>query len=660
MHMTSPKRFHTLLNYLLSAVAALGILTIVGLQATHAQSLQIDFRFDTNGGANPTTAGSTTVTLNPGTAGQTYTVDIWGTVFPASAVANNQLGLQTIALRGSDDGGAAFATGAGIGVVASSFAEVSPFNPPGFSQPAVSDLGHTTNNGTSITSGADGFLDFGGTITVQRLTITSNTGGLQMGGGATGSANTTATPNGWQWLMGTFQVTIGQVGNTAGAATKFFPTLLTSGQGAATAGAYSVNGGANTISGPITIGTPLTFVVGGTVVGNDSTLNMQPTTVTINSLANGTNTRNESVTNTAADAATATGAFTGAFTGASAGATQAITGSPVGTVPGQAAITYAAGNTIGPITFTYTITNTSNAADSNTAANNKAAAFTVNVGNATADNTGKQPTDATAFNAATSMTGVVAHNASYAGLSSQITTLSGTGGFDARNGTTPSLGGTATILAGTNTLANGGGAATVTMQWRTLSTAAPINEQTGAGTGFKGKMYATNLAGPTTGLVSDVVNLTGLTPGAESAGGATDPFVLQMSYNPALLPKGGTLENTLATNKLINLLSFNSTTSLWDRAVDDNTGNVVTSPLDNRYGYKGSYAAFQADPLGGNGGTPASELGAWGVDTATHVVWAAVNHNSQFAVVPEPGTILLAGLGLLGLVGLRRRIKATA
>jgi hypothetical protein len=155
-----------------------------------------------------------------------------------------------------------------------------------------------------------------------------------------------------------------------------------------------------------------------------------------------------------------------------------------------------------------------------------------------------------------------------------------------------------------------------------------------------------------------------LTPGAESAGGATDPFVLQMSYNPARLPKGGTaaIEAGLAANKLINLISFNPATNLWDRAVDDNTGNVVTSPTDDRYGFVGSYAAFTTALHNGvaNGTNPAAYPGAWGVDPANHVVWADVTHNSQFAVVPEPGTILLAGLGLLGLVGLRRRIKAAA
>ena len=259
--MASPKRFHTLLNYLLGATAVLGALMIGGAQSVRAQQLIVDFRFDTNGGANPTTAGSSTVTLTPGTAGQTYTVDIWATVVPGSATANTNLELQTIALRGIDDGGTAFGTGTGIGVVCGSFAELSPFNPPGFAQPANSDLGKTTNGGSTATAGTDGILDFGGTIAAQRLTITANTGGLIPGGGATGSANTTTTPNGWQWEMGTFQITIGQVGPLAGATTKFYPLLLTSAQGAATAGAYSTNGGSSTTSGPITVGSPLSFVV---------------------------------------------------------------------------------------------------------------------------------------------------------------------------------------------------------------------------------------------------------------------------------------------------------------------------------------------------------------------------------------------------------------
>ena len=46
-------------------------------------------------------------------------------------------------------------------------------------------------------------------------------------------------------------------------------------------------------------------------------------------------------------------------------------------------------------------------------------------------------------------------------------------------------------------------------------------------------------------------------------------------------------------------------------------------------------------------------VGNWGVDTANDVVWAVVNHNSEFAVLPEPGTLALLALGEL-LLGARR------
>jgi hypothetical protein len=175
------------------------------------------------------------------------------------------LGLQGFSVRGASDivtGGGAFATGGTIGTVASSFAQLSPFNPSGFTQPKVSDLGSTTNGGASITSStADGILDFGGTISPQKFTSLSSTSGLVFGGGTTGSANSTTLPQGWQWEVGTFQFTIGTVSATNGAKTQFFPLLLTSVQGSATAGVYSVNAGANISSGPLTVGSPLTFVV---------------------------------------------------------------------------------------------------------------------------------------------------------------------------------------------------------------------------------------------------------------------------------------------------------------------------------------------------------------------------------------------------------------
>ena len=46
---------------------------------------------------------------------------------------------------------------------------------------------------------------------------------------------------------------------------------------------------------------------------------------------------------------------------------------------------------------------------------------------------------------------------------------------------------------------------------------------------------------------------------------------------------------------------------------------------------------------------PGYALGAWGVDTSANVAWLVTNHNSEFAVVPEPSTLLLLLLGGLGL-----------
>lgn len=50
-------------------------------------------------------------------------------------------------------------------------------------------------------------------------------------------------------------------------------------------------------------------------------------------------------------------------------------------------------------------------------------------------------------------------------------------------------------------------------------------------------------------------------------------------------------------------------------------------------------------------------LGTYGVDTANNVVWVVTNHNSEFAVVPEPGTAGLLAAGLLAVL-LRRNRRA--
>lgn len=70
---------------------------------------------------------------------------------------------------------------------------------------------------------------------------------------------------------------------------------------------------------------------------------------------------------------------------------------------------------------------------------------------------------------------------------------------------------------------------------------------------------------------------------------------------------------------------------------------------------------------GNTGGTPNFVLGAWnssytlgtyGVDTTNNTTWAVLNHNSDFAVIPEPSTWLLLGFGAGLVLVFRKRVAA--
>jgi len=225
-----------------------------------------------------------------------------------------------------------------------------------------------------------------------------------------------------------------------------------------------------------------------------------------------------------------------------------------------------------------------------------------NVGNATANASNSQ----TAFG--TPLTAPVAKNASYANLESTATATSGSGGYSL-------IGSTATILAGMNS--SSGTAQTVGMAWRTQT----LTERT------------------VPALLSDVVDLSGM---GLSGTAQTDPFVLQMTYNPALLPGGAGNEGLWASNEAIYLGWLNPNTHTWQNAIDGN------------YGTNSNQFYLGAWPTGD------MTLGKWGVNTANHTVWAVVDHNSEFAVVPEPGTLVLLAASGIGLLAAWRRRKKPA
>jgi hypothetical protein len=158
-------------------------------------------------------------------------------------------------------------------------------------------------------------------------------------------------------------------------------------------------------------------------------------------------------------------------------------------------------------------------------------------------------------------------------------------------------------------------------------------------------------------LYSDVVNLTGMTlSGAEH--GQTDPFVLQISYSQdevdkELVARGMTEDQLVQSGRL--LLGYLNASEEWVLARWGNSG-MGSAAVEK---YLGSWSSFRGVGQPGHGKTLGELLGSWGVDTVNNTAWAVVDHNSQFAVIPEPATLVFVtsgGLTLaLGLMLRRRR-----
>jgi autotransporter-associated beta strand protein len=159
------------------------------------------------------------------------------------------------------------------------------------------------------------------------------------------------------------------------------------------------------------------------------------------------------------------------------------------------------------------------------------------------------------------------------------------------------------------------------------------------------------------GLISDVLSLTGM---SSFSGGhvQTDPFPLQMNYNAATL---GPRESMLAASGLIDLAwlnsSLNQPNGLWQNATMGNFGTGLQGDVFQNV--QSSWDAF-ASAHSITDANVGDFLGSFGVDVAHHQVWAVVNHNSQFSVVPEPSALVLLLIGGLALsgsaVGRRRRV----
>jgi fibronectin-binding autotransporter adhesin len=252
-----------------------------------------------------------------------------------------------------------------------------------------------------------------------------------------------------------------------------------------------------------------------------------------------------------------------------------------------------------------TVTYLTTATDSNAADN--VATVNVRIGNAPLHATASSTTFGAALIAATPISVTP-----YTNLSSNTIGQTSTGS------TVPALGTTATIYNYTNSTGTDTG---VSMAWRSRTAA----EASSTVPGDDGTLVAGY-------LVSDVVNLTGM--GNAGGTGFTDTFILQMSYNEALLDG---FESFGVTEG--NIVIAWKDGSNWVNAVN---GNSTPG---------GTYFANQAY------NAASRSLGDYGIDPTNNVVWAVLNHNSEFAVIPEPSTLVLGGLALLGFAGagLRRR-----
>ena len=155
-----------------------------------------------------------------------------------------------------------------------------------------------------------------------------------------------------------------------------------------------------------------------------------------------------------------------------------------------------------------------------------------------------------------------------------------------------------------NTTSNVGG---------TNTGAALLEGTTTAVATIESSFAATSLATNDVIRLSDVFGLSGV-PIVNIGTGETDLFVLQLQIAD------------VTTESFLGWLDPN--TNQWVNAVFGNIGGT---------------AAFQGDGAY-NPGTD-FVLGYYGVDTTANTVWAVLNHNSDFAIVPEPSTFALLALG---------------
>jgi hypothetical protein len=288
-------------------------------------------------------------------------------------------------------------------------------------------------------------------------------------------------------------------------------------------------------------------------------------------------------------------------------------------------------NSFGNIANSFNLTTTGEGLTGEIPINVAVSYSAVNVGLATSSSGSRSVTS-------TALTGSGAGGA-YAGLASR-TTVGGT-----------TEGTTAQLLAGVSS----SGLNVVSMAWRDQYN------------GMVAAVVGSELP-ETTLLLSDVVKLSGMnkTGALPLPDGRVqaDPFVLQMSYHPAV----GTTNGTPIWIDYLNLGTDNAlggapgpAHDLWTDAVSADLLPGSIGSLhngDNRF--LGSWTTFITTGPG-TGHTLSQLVGAEGYDPTTTQTWAVLDYNNaQFAVVPMPialwsGLVTLGGLAVTRFVRRRKQ-----